>query len=177
MGAGGGEGAAGGAAAARPRSRARKYAVRFGPPAEFILDYEEEPFPGRRRLRVVKLKDVLERGQGARYIARKVIQAFPRRLDRAALRPAQVERLVQRLLDALSGAAGGALPPGGTLEEEADLNKLSTEELDGEKARMEVLFQANRVERGDEGYEYDVQKDFGPPTEDNDWDSSSDEDV
>ena len=61
----------------------------------------------------------------------------------------------------------------GTIEEVVDLNKLSTEDLDEEKARMEVLFQANRVERGDAGYEYDIQRDFGPATVDNDWDSSS----
>ena len=122
----------------------------------------------------MKLGAILGRGQGARYIARKVVQAFPRRLDRAELRLAQVERLVQRLVDALRGG-DGALPPGGTIEEVVDLNKLSTEELDEEKARMEVLFQANRVERGDAGYEYDIQRDFGPPTADNDWDSSSDE--
>ena len=98
------------------RARARKFAVRFDPPA-FILDYEEEGGPaggggaGRRRLRVVKLGAILDlgQGQGVRYIARKVVQAFPRRLDRAELRLAQVERLVQRLVDALSGG-GGASP-------------------------------------------------------------------
>ena len=56
-----------------------------------------------------------------------------------------------------------------------DLNKLSTEELDMAKEAMNVGFLRNAKRPGDEGYEYDKQVDFGKPTEDNDWDSSTEE--
>ena len=58
---------------------------------------------------------------------------------------------------------------------DGDLNKLSTEELDAVKDRMNDTFLANAKRPGDEGYQYDVQVEFDAPTEDNDWDSTDDD--
>ena len=89
-------------------------------------------------------------------------------------------------VDEVSGAGGGgdSLGPGSTYSLPAslllppkavagDLNKYSTEELDKVKDKMNAKFLENAKRPGDEGYQYDVQVDFGPPTEDNDWDDSS----
>ena len=56
-----------------------------------------------------------------------------------------------------------------------DLNKFGTEELNEVKNQMEHQFLQNAKKPGDEGYQYDVQRDFGQPTEDNDWDSTDEE--
>ncbi|KAL6752574.1 CEP19-like protein-domain-containing protein [Haematococcus lacustris] len=53
---------------------------------------------------------------------------------------------------------------------EVDLNKVTEVELALAKKRMEQDFNKNRLKPGDPGFEYDKQVDFGPATEDNDWD-------
>ncbi|KAJ3012555.1 UNVERIFIED_CONTAM: Centrosomal protein of 19 kDa [Siphonaria sp. JEL0065] len=54
-----------------------------------------------------------------------------------------------------------------------NLNKLSDQELSIIKNDMNTEFEKNRIKPGDPGFQYDVQKQFEPTTEDNDWDSSS----
>ena len=46
-----------------------------------------------------------------------------------------------------------------------DLNKLTVEELEKEKAKMDVNFEQNRKKPGDDGFEYDVRKEFAEPKE------------
>lgn len=55
-----------------------------------------------------------------------------------------------------------------------DLNKLPPEEVKVHKDRMEGLFRQNSKLPGDEGYEYDVRKDFQPPMEKSEWDEDED---
>ena len=50
-----------------------------------------------------------------------------------------------------------------------NLNKLSPEEVQKHKDKMDVLFQQNRKKPGDPGFVYDVQEEF-EPHEDNEWD-------
>lgn len=50
-----------------------------------------------------------------------------------------------------------------------NLNKLSTEELEKHKKKMDVLFSKNQKKPGDPGFVYDVQQEFNPH-EDNEWD-------
>jgi len=128
----------------------------------------------------------------------KVIQSFPRRLDRKSVSKDQVTRLVQKLVDSLTsrsrrasveasrqrsdhgasprshgtarGAEGEAAGP--ALDAGADLNKLSDEEIRAAKAAMDVQFMQNRVAADDPRFQYDVQKEFHP-TEENDWDDGS----
>ncbi len=57
-----------------------------------------------------------------------------------------------------------------------DLNKLDDETLDKAKAHMSVVFDNNRILPGQEGYIYDIRKEF-VPTEENDWDEDEDEIV
>ena len=46
-----------------------------------------------------------------------------------------------------------------------DLNKLTTEELKKEKAKMDENFEKNRKKPEDQDFEYDVRKDFTPANE------------
>eukprot|EP00933_Yihiella_yeosuensis_P008551 TRINITY_DN11405_c1_g1_i1.p1 TRINITY_DN11405_c1_g1~~TRINITY_DN11405_c1_g1_i1.p1 ORF type:complete len:209 (-),score=25.91 TRINITY_DN11405_c1_g1_i1:188-814(-) len=54
-----------------------------------------------------------------------------------------------------------------------NLNKLSQEELDMHKARMDVVFLKNQIKPGEPGFVYDVQVDF-PEPEESGWDSEDD---
>jgi hypothetical protein len=47
-----------------------------------------------------------------------------------------------------------------------DMNKLTVEELQKEKAKMDVDFEKNKVKPGDTGFEYDVRKEFEGPKDD-----------
>ena len=51
----------------------------------------------------------------------------------------------------------------------ANLNKLTPEQVQKHKNKMDVVFQKNCKKPGDPGYIYDVQEDFHPH-EDNAWD-------
>ncbi|KXZ49924.1 hypothetical protein GPECTOR_19g375 [Gonium pectorale] len=61
--------------------------------------------------------------------------------------------------------------------DDLDLNKVTEVELRMAKAAMENDFRKNQLKPGDPGYVYDKQEDFGPPTEDNDWDESDEEEA
>ncbi|KAL4506088.1 hypothetical protein ABPG72_013849 [Tetrahymena utriculariae] len=50
-----------------------------------------------------------------------------------------------------------------------NLNKLSNEELQKHKDKMEVLFKQNSRKPGDKGFQYNVEQDFNPD-ESNEWD-------
>ena len=56
---------------------------------------------------------------------------------------------------------------------EQDLNKVSEQMLAQQKEKMDILFKANRVQPGGEGWEYDQQQEFGPPLMEGGWDSDS----
>ena len=60
---------------------------------------------------------------------------------------------------------------------EIDLNKLSDSELERQKARMDVLFEANRKRPDDEGFVYDLEVDFGKEGRmESGWDIEDDDD-
>ena len=52
-----------------------------------------------------------------------------------------------------------------------DLNKLGEDQLKEKKAEMDVLFEANRIQPGDDGYEYDKEMDFSGSKIECGWDS------
>lgn len=54
-----------------------------------------------------------------------------------------------------------------------DLNLLSEDQLKAKKAEMDVLFEANRLKPGDDGYEYDKEVDFSGPKMESGWDSEN----
>ncbi|KAJ3228704.1 Centrosomal protein of 19 kDa [Chytriomyces hyalinus] len=54
-----------------------------------------------------------------------------------------------------------------------NLNKLGDDALSKVKSDMNIEFEKNRIKPGDAAFEYDVQKSFGPPVENNDWDQES----
>eukprot|EP00033_Pygsuia_biforma_P002608 GCRY01002887.1.p1 GENE.GCRY01002887.1~~GCRY01002887.1.p1 ORF type:complete len:169 (+),score=43.15 GCRY01002887.1:85-591(+) len=62
-----------------------------------------------------------------------------------------------------------------TAEEEEDLSKLDDAELNAHKQRMDVDFEKHRVRRDDADFEYEVERDFGPPAQSSGWDDFSDE--
>jgi lipopolysaccharide export LptBFGC system permease protein LptF len=53
--------------------------------------------------------------------------------------------------------------------QKTNLNKLSKEELDKHKKKMDVVFNKNQKKPGDAEFVYDKQEDF-EPKEDNEWD-------
>ena len=126
----------------------------------------------------VKLQKMLQREpDDVAALSAAVIRAFPRALDRAAIKQSQVERLLRKVIETRGSGADlreiSQLAPFG---EEVDLNKVSTAELVQAKKEMDVLFMANMLKPGDPGYVYDVRKDFGVPTDSNGWDTTDDED-
>jgi len=60
--------------------------------------------------------------------------------------------------------------------DDLDLNKVSEYELNRAKECMDYKFKANQLKPGDPGYEYDLQVDFPPGMQGNDWDEDSDVD-
>ena len=56
-----------------------------------------------------------------------------------------------------------------------DLNKVSEEELQQAKNEMQVVFEANKKDRYDPDFEYDVQRDF-KAVETSGWDEDDDND-
>ncbi len=51
-----------------------------------------------------------------------------------------------------------------------DLNKVSAEELNKAKEEMNIVFDLNRLQPGDEGYQYDKRVDFQEELSDSSWD-------
>ena len=60
-------------------------------------------------------------------------------------------------------------------DDEKDLNKVSEEALKQKKQEMDELFEKNRLQPGDEGFEYDKEMDFGDESDKEScgWDSSN----
>jgi len=54
-----------------------------------------------------------------------------------------------------------------------NLNKLSQEEVQKHKNKMDVLFNKNQKKPGDSGFIYDKQEEFAPAG-DNEWDDDED---
>jgi hypothetical protein len=90
---------------------------------------------------------------------------------------------------AASGGGGGGIAPVGAtsgsranvsgsskldaesfLSSLGDLNRVGDASLRAAKAKMDVVFDANRLKPGDPGYVYDVRVDFSPPTATSEWD-------
>ena len=51
----------------------------------------------------------------------------------------------------------------------------SDEELDLAKRAMDLDFKKNRISKDSENFQYDIKKDFGKPTVQNEWDSSDED--
>lgn len=107
----------------------------------------------------------------------------------------QIERLLENLRSHMSqksvpscreqaqGDSGSSEPDspspnyGKENETEIDLNKLSDTELEKEKSKMDVLFEANRKRPEDEGFVYDLEVDFSKEDRmESGWDIEDDED-
>ena len=56
--------------------------------------------------------------------------------------------------------------------EDEDLNKLNDDELNAKKEKMDVFFRKNNIQEGDEGYQYDIRKDFKQDEYAAEWDES-----
>ena len=72
----------------------------------------------------------------------------------------------------LKAAAGAAST---TVDVYGDLNKASDEVVQQAKARMDVDFNAKRLKPGDDGYQWNKEVDFEPPTAVSEWDDDDDE--
>ncbi len=54
-----------------------------------------------------------------------------------------------------------------------DLNKVSEDQLLKKKAEMDILFEANRIKPGDDGYSYNKELDFNGAKIESGWDNDS----
>lgn len=143
----------------------KRYALSYNPPT-FILEYGDDSL-GLLRTRKFRLKKIATEDNLERT-AEEVVRKFPSRINRSFVSKEQILRLLQGLKQKM-------LQRNQALMVEADLNKYNTEELDQIKEQMNETFVKNALKPGDDGYVYDVQRDFGQPTEDNDWDSTDEE--
>jgi hypothetical protein len=115
-------------------------------------------------------------------LARQLIDAHADLLGR--VQPAQLERLMHRLVEHARKQAACASPPPlhalsavGAADGDAgvDLNTLDDDALSAAKAQMDVGFNAVRLKPGDAGYEYDRRVVFAAPVEKSDWDDDLDD--
>lgn len=87
----------------------------------------------------------------------KSVISSPKSASAAAAAPAAEEAPIAAAdADAVEFADAPDLP---SIEPDLDLNKLSNEELDRYKAKMDVEFYRNLAKPGDPGFEYDVRMD------------------
>ena len=179
----------------RPCYKAMRYAVKYNP-ATIVLEYETPAH--EKRLRSVKVQG-LDDSADVAMLTEKVIRSFPRNLDRNSVSVKQVQRLVEKLIEAAkSEQASSDILPDNTYcgapkrflirsstdalgmrvdsiaDAETDLNKLSVEELNDVKAAMDIRFKNNLITKDDPNFQYDVQVDF-IPEEDNEWDNSDED--
>eukprot|EP00043_Microstomoeca_roanoka_P012755 m.123924 g.123924 ORF g.123924 m.123924 type:complete len:147 (-) comp15581_c0_seq3:197-637(-) len=138
--------------------RAVGVGVRLDPPA-LVIDYTETT-RGRNRRRVIPLRHLenatstsvlesLRKGHHAMYID-------------SVGRP-QVLDVLQALLDAVNRVKDG------------NLNVLDDHTLAEKKREMDKEFERNRIDKSSAAFQYDVQKEFGPPKEESGWDDESED--
>lgn len=162
----------------------RRFGLNFDPPS-LVLEYERVG-SGRLFHRRIGLRRLGPSSDPSRT-AEKI-----RRQNKALLAEDQVpfEQLVS-VVARLQAKQGGekatpAVPPAVAsegiedlpeLEGDLDLNKLSTEELDRYKARMDVEYYRNQSKPGDPGFKYDVRVDheLGEDAASCGWDDSGSE--
>ena len=143
----------------------KRYALAYNPPT-IILEYGDDTL-GLLRTRKFRLKKIAT-DTNLEGTANEIIRTFPSRIDRAFVSKAQILRLLEVLKRKI-------VRRNQTLMAETDLNKYNTDDLNEIKEQMNETFVKHELRPGDEGYAYDVQVDFGAPTEANEWDSTDDE--
>lgn len=136
--------------------RAKRLALKMAPPT-VVLEYTDAR--GRVHVRRMPVRGLHDANAGPREVAAAMARAHPAHLGASVVPRAQLERLVSRLL-------GTAVHEGF----EQGYNHLDDEALAREKARMDALFEANRVAAGDPAFVYDLRKEFAAGDEACDWD-------
>eukprot|EP00899_Mesostigma_viride_P022753 jgi/Mesvir1/3662/Mv14953-RA.1 len=158
--------------------KSRRLGLKYNPPT-IMLEYTQGY---KTRVCSVKLKNV-PAPSDIDEIAKKVCSRFPGDFVRseACLRKVKslLGRLSQKPKPAGSVGGAGATRPATTKDpagaDNIDLNKVSPEELEEYKAKMDDVFEKTRLRPGDKGFVYDKQVDF--PTdnlESNEWDEGED---
>eukprot|EP00798_Chlamydomonas_sp_ICE-L_P015959 gene15959-22091_t len=95
--------------------KAKRFAVKFGPPPCVFLEYEDEEL--KRRIRAVKLSPIMAFTDVDR-LTRKVIRSFPRKLDASSVKYPQVRNLVLHTQEQHSPTAAAAAPQKAHLAED-----------------------------------------------------------
>ncbi|CAK8993538.1 Centrosomal protein of 19 kDa (Cep19) [Durusdinium trenchii] len=157
----------------------RRFGLNYDPPA-IILEYLEVS-TGKLFHRKVAMKRLRASTDPAR-IAEKLRQVNrPLLTEDNGVAFEQIVSLVKKLQEAMQKYStmdsSADLSPGSEEIDyhEANLNKLSDDELARHKARMNSSFLANQMKPGDNGYVYDVRADFDAEQSCG-WDSDEDED-
>lgn len=164
---------------------ARRFALKYDPPT-VILEYGTSEGLFHYRMRIKNLSSSMDPDD----VTKDLFAHHPKYLDQDKVKFSQVRRLVVLLIQRTSGAGGGekpraaptpAAPPPSSapasgegintsLLPDEDLNRASSFQLAAAKGRMSTVFDKNKVTKQDDGYEWNVQKDFGDAEEDSGWD-------
>ena len=156
----------------------KKCAIRVDPPT-LILTYTDDS-TGKDRQRSMPLRNFTKRSGVNRFV--KELKSNPRHkkyLENVSA--AQIEKLLNIIKERLTGlsidASVDKVKKELSIDPDEDLNKLSDDALDQKKHIMDKTFEKNRKKPGDEGFQYDVDVDFGNGgIESSGWDSGDDSD-
>ncbi|CAL1166425.1 unnamed protein product [Cladocopium goreaui] len=154
----------------------RRFGLNYDPPA-IILEYLEVS-TGKLFHRKVALKRLRSSTDPAR-VAEKLRQVNrPLLTEDSGVAFEQIVSLVKKLQDSMhqksSTASAETKVPDEIDYHEANLNKLSDNELARHKAKMNTSFLANQMKPGDNGFVYDMRVDFPDADQSCGWDSEED---
>jgi centrosomal protein CEP19 len=157
----------------------RRFAIKFEPPT-LVVEYQKhlKTYVKKIKLntkggssslegRVKALTDLIIENNidvvGPEIVSREQIEDLVQMIfQKKILRPADTDTATDQI-------SNKQLDPFG------DLNKASDDVVERAKQTMSVDFEAKRLKPGDEGYEYDKQTDFEPPSGVSEWDEDEED--
>ncbi|XP_038050146.1 centrosomal protein of 19 kDa-like [Patiria miniata] len=155
----------------------KKCAIRVDPPT-LVLTYTDE-VTGKDRQRSMPLRNFTKRSGVDRFV--RELKANPRHkkyLENVSA--IQLEKLLSIIKERLSGLSMEEslekVKKELSVDPDEDLNQLDDQALQKKKSIMDETFEKNRKKPGEEGFQYDVDVDFGGGIESSGWDSGEESD-
>ncbi|XP_077988090.1 centrosomal protein of 19 kDa-like [Glandiceps talaboti] len=150
--------------------------VRFDPPA-LVITYTNSDKKFHRR--TMPIRNFTKRSGISRVADELIDNPRHKKYLENISRP-QIEKLLRIIQEHLKGISLqeslAAIKQENTIDPDEDLNKVDDSTLRFKKKLMDETFEKNRRKPGDEDFEYDVDMDFHPAIETNEWDDDNDSD-
>ncbi|MCQ2821423.1 MAG: hypothetical protein MJ252_29535 [archaeon] len=151
----------------------KRFGLNYVPP-QIILEYLV-PSTGKLYHHKMRLHNFYKDKPTA-DIMKELYDRHPLYLDKNKVAPAQIKKLIAKLKANFKPYKKEDKK--NEIKKEEDTKKkeeriLKVEEVKQKKAQMDVGFEKNRIKKGDEGYEYDVRKDFDNDQYEAEWDDDS----